>query len=122
MKISLAADDAEFSKKRGTEFEGRFSIKTTMQIISASESFLSIMKANRTSGPLSEIDAVEMMNTDQFMGSYHARGDHSSLQPAKNAVEDAVSTVYTKNANHSLSLPAAEDSPGRFVLKAVKNK
>ena len=79
MKISLTADGSEHSKKMVMEFEGRFSPKTTEQIIPASERFLSIMKANQTRGPLSEIDAIDMMNTDQLMGSmseYNARVDN----------------------------------------------
>jgi len=124
MNISQSSDDSKHSKKMVTEFEERFSAKITEQIISASERFLSIMKAHRTRDSFSEIDAIDMMNTDQLMGSkfeQNDRGDNYSLQPAINAVEDAALTVCKKNAKFTLSPSEIEGSPERIVMAAIKN-
>jgi hypothetical protein len=119
MKIPLASDGSEQSNKMVTEFAERtFSPKINKRIISASDRLLSIKKTNQTMGPLSEIDAIDMMNTDQLMGSlpqYNLMADHYSLQSVKNAVNN-VSTK--KRPKLSPSIAAIEVSPKSVILNA----
>ena len=119
MKISLALDDSAHSNEMITEFAKKtFSPKATERIKSASDRFLSIKKTNQTMGPLSEIDAIDMMNTDQLIGSlpeYNPGVDNYSLQSVKNAVNKASTKKRTKL---SPSTAAIEVSPKSIILKA----
>jgi hypothetical protein len=102
-----------------TEFAERtFSPKIHERITSASDRLLSIKKNNQTMGPLSEIDAIDMMNTDQLMGSlpqYNPMADHYSLQSVKNAV-NKVSTK--KRPKLFPSIAPIEVSPKSVILNA----
>jgi hypothetical protein len=119
MKIPFALNGSEHSNEMITEFaEKTLSPKTTKRIISASDRFLSIKKTNQTMGPLSEIDAIDMMNTDQLIGSlpeYNPGVDNYSLQSVKNAVNKASTKKRTKL---SPSTAAIEVSPKSIILKA----
>jgi hypothetical protein len=69
-------------------------------------------------GSLSEIDAIDMMNTDQLIGSlpeYNPGVDNYSLQSVKNAVNKASTKKRTKL---SPSTAAIEVSPKSIILKA----
>jgi hypothetical protein len=119
MKIPLALDGSEHRNEMITEFAKKtFSPKATERIKSASDRFLSIKKTNQTMGSLSEIDAIDMMNTDQLIGSlpeYNPGVDNYSLQSLKNAVNN-VSTK--KRPKLSPSTTAIEVFPKSVILKA----
>jgi nucleotide-binding universal stress UspA family protein len=106
MKILLATDGSEHSKKMVAEFAERtFAPNTKVRIISAYDRSLYMMNTDPIMGPLSE---------------YNAIADNYSQRSAKSAVEDAATIVHKKKPKLSLSTAAIEGSPKSVILEAAK--
>ena len=83
MELQLTRDGSQRNKKIVMEFSGgAFAPNANVRINSAHNRSFSIAKTKQIIDSKSEIDAIDMMNTDQLIGSMtecRAREDYSSL-------------------------------------------
>ncbi len=105
MKILLATDGSAHSKAMVKQFAGRtFAPNTKVRIISVYERAPHIMY----------VDPIGISN------EYYDIADKGLLQSAKDAIENAVTTLSKKKSKLSISTAAIEGSPKSVILEEAE--
>ena len=124
MKKQIARDGFKQSKTNITKFTKKtLNQNKNVRIVSAYDRSVYMIKNDQGIGPMSEIDAIDMMNTDQLIGSMSDnKARNYSPRSAKNAINDAETLVHKKRPMISRSSDPIESSPKNIILNTPKNK
>ena len=124
MKKQIARDGFKQSKTNITKFTKKpLNQNKNVRIVSAYDRSVYMIKNEQGIGPMSEIDAIDMMNTDQLIGSMsNKKARNYSPLSAKNAIKDADTLVHKKRPMISRSSVPIESSPKIIILNTPRNK